>query len=58
LVRKIGGTKTPGEKEKSGMILRAKNLAVWVGSVALSMAMLFGYKCPIHGCPACKIVGK
>jgi len=30
----------------------------WIAGLALSAAALFGYKCPAHGCPACKMVGK
>lgn len=30
----------------------------WVGGLALSIAALFGGRCPAQGCPACKIVGK
>jgi hypothetical protein len=33
-------------------------LAMRVSAAALAVAVLFGYRCPAQGCPACKIVGK
>jgi hypothetical protein len=33
-------------------------VAFWAGSLALSIAAMFGYRCPAQGCPACKMMGK
>lgn len=38
--------------------VKIKNMLLWLGVTAFSIAASFGFRCPAEGCPCCKALGK